>query len=105
MDRPRDNGVMMDMMHMAMSSTVVPHRQVVAAGMLGRVTALLRGRFTVRRVVSLRGHLARVIGNGVVFTIIVAVIAVVVVGTAHDNLRPPWLSSRRPLAGVPRSQC
>ena len=103
--RPGVNGEMMVTMLMELVNTGALRPRVEAVDMLGRATVRQRGRFWVLPVVLSRGHLARDIGSGVVSAVIVVVEAVEVAGTVHDNLLRPLLSSRRPLAGLPRSWC
>ena len=101
---PWVSGEMMDSMHMGLVSTVAPRRRVVVEDMLGRAMAQRSARSWGPQEVLLRGRLALVSGRGVVSAVIVVVEAIEVAGTVHDNLLRPLLSSRRPLAGLPRSR-
>ena len=73
MNCPGDSGGTMVTLRMVMPNTVVRHRWVVAADMLGRVMVLRRDLFSVLRVVLLRGRMARAIGSGEATAVIVVI--------------------------------
>lgn len=82
------------MMHMEAESTVVPRLRVAVEAMPGRVTGLLRDRFSGLQVVLSREPPDRITAREVA-TVDIGVVGVVAVGGIADSLRPRQLLTIR----------
>ena len=93
------------MMRMGQVCTVARRRRVAAEATLGRATGRPNDRLWVPRVVLLRVLLVRMLDSVVVSVGIVVVGAGEGAGTVHVRRHHRLLSSRRLIAGLPRSLC
>ena len=94
MTRPEVSGGMTVRTRMELDSIEGLHPRGAAGAMPGRVTGLLRDRFSARQVVLLRGLPARITVREEAFVAIV-VVGVGVVGGFADRPRPGQLIPRR----------